>query len=130
MIKFIYAVVAFLLTSGLFKLPASASTLTWIYPSDSFPPTRTYDNVTLMTGAKVVRLHTNESGREVTAVETEIAQQKHLFSSDLVVVSCGTINSAALLLRSASDRHPHGLANSSDQVGRVYPTNIMRPIHK
>ena len=30
------------------------------------------------------------------------------------------MNSAALLLRSANDRHPHGLANSSDVVGRHY----------
>jgi choline dehydrogenase-like flavoprotein len=41
-----------------------------------------------------------------------------------VVVSCGAVNSAALLLRSASDRHPNGLANSSDQVGRNYMAHI------
>ncbi len=40
----------------------------------------------------------------------------------MVVVSCGAINSAALLLRSASETHPKGLANGSDQVGR----NFMR----
>jgi len=39
-------------------------------------------------------------------------------SADIVVVSCGAINSAALLLRSANDRHPNGLANGSDVVGR------------
>ncbi len=37
-----------------------------------------------------------------------------------MVVACGAINSAALLLRSANDRHPRGLANSSDVVGRYY----------
>jgi choline dehydrogenase-like flavoprotein len=37
-----------------------------------------------------------------------------------VVVACGAVNSAALLLRSANDTHPRGLANSSDQVGRNY----------
>lgn len=37
-----------------------------------------------------------------------------------MVVSCGAINSAALLLRSASDAHPRGLANRSDVVGRHY----------
>src|SRR3974377_2465907 len=42
------------------------------------------------------------------------------FSSDVFVVSCGAINSAALLLRSANDRHPRGLANGSDVVGRHY----------
>src|SRR6202022_4159080 len=40
------------------------------------------------------------------------------------VVACGAINSAALLLRSASSTHPRGLANSSDQVGRNYMTHV------
>jgi choline dehydrogenase-like flavoprotein len=35
-------------------------------------------------------------------------------------VSCGAANSAKLLLQSASDKHPTGLANGSDQVGRNY----------
>ncbi|HKQ51964.1 MAG TPA: GMC family oxidoreductase, partial [Pyrinomonadaceae bacterium] len=33
-------------------------------------------------------------------------------------------NSAALLLRSANDRHPNGLANSSDVVGRHYMGHV------
>jgi choline dehydrogenase-like flavoprotein len=40
------------------------------------------------------------------------------FSADVVVVAAGAINSAALLLRSASDRHPDGLGNGSGVVGR------------
>ena len=87
-------------------------------------PTRQYDNVTLMTGAKVERLHTNAAGRSVTSVETSINNQTHLFSADLVVVSGGTVNSAALLLRSPNDAHPNGLANSSDQVGRNYMKHL------
>ena len=42
------------------------------------------------------------------------------FTGDVVVVACGAVNSAALLLRSRSDRHPDGLANSSGVVGRHY----------
>ena len=38
----------------------------------------------------------------------------------MVVVACGALNSALLLLRSAGDRHPDGLANRSDLVGRNY----------
>ncbi len=37
-----------------------------------------------------------------------------------MVVACGAINSAALLLRSANSSHPTGLANSSDLVGRNF----------
>lgn len=87
-------------------------------------PACTYNNVTLLTKAKVVRLHTSESGREVIGVETEIDNQSQIFRGDIVVVACGAINSAALLLRSANDRHPKGLANSSDQVGR----NLMKQL--
>jgi choline dehydrogenase-like flavoprotein len=39
-------------------------------------------------------------------------------------VSCGAVNSAALLLRSATDKHPHGLANSSGLVGRRYMAHL------
>ena len=42
----------------------------------------------------------------------------------LIVVSCGAVNSAALLLRSANDAHPDGLANSSGLVGRRYMAHL------
>ena len=83
-------------------------------------PAIAHPNVTLLTSAKVLRLHTNDSGREVTAVETEVDGEVKLFRGDIVVVAAGAINSAALLLRSTNDRHPQGLANSSGQVGRNF----------
>ena len=43
-----------------------------------------------------------------------------VYEGDIVVVSAGAANSAKLLLRSASEHHPNGLANGSDQVGRNY----------
>jgi choline dehydrogenase-like flavoprotein len=85
-------------------------------------PAEQFDNVTLITKAKVERLLTSDSGREVTAVVAEIDGEMRRFSGDIVVVACGAINSAALLLRSANEQHPHGLANSSDLVGR----NLMK----
>ncbi|GFE71425.1 dehydrogenase subunit-like protein [Chroococcus sp. FPU101] len=87
-------------------------------------PSLVYANVTLKTLAKVLRLHTSESGREVTAVETQIGDETLMFSGDVVVVACGTVNSAVLLLRSANDRHPNGLANRSDQVGRNFMKHL------
>lgn len=83
-------------------------------------PAMTYTDVTLLTEAKVLRLHTSASGCEVTGVEAEIAGQSQIFSGDIVVVACGAINSAVLLLQSANDKHPNGLANSSNLVGRNY----------
>ncbi len=82
-------------------------------------------NVTLLTDAKVLRLHTNTSGREITGVEAEVNRETMMFSADVVVAACGAVNSSALLLRSANGRHPNGLANnSSGLVGR----NLMKHV--
>jgi len=83
-------------------------------------PALTHANVHLETRAFVKRLQTDGSGREVTGVVVDHDGAEETYSSDLVVVSCGAINSAALLLRSAGDRHPNGLANGSGVVGRHY----------
>ncbi len=83
-------------------------------------PALEHPNVTLLTNAFVSRLETSPSGREVTRVHVERNGEKETYSANIVVASCGAINSAALLLRSASDQHPRGLANSSDVVGRHY----------
>ncbi len=83
-------------------------------------PALEHQNVQLLTGAYVKRLETGPSGREVTTVQVERNGSPEEYSADIVVVACGAINSAALLLRSASEKHPRGLANSSDVVGRYY----------
>jgi choline dehydrogenase-like flavoprotein len=77
-------------------------------------------NITLLTDAYVARLETSASGREVTGVIVERGDRQESYSADIVVSACGAINSAALLLRSANARHPRGLANGSDVVGRHY----------
>ena len=89
-------------------------------------PALEYPNVTLMTETFVSRLETDASGRQVTAVHVtrKGSDASQTLSADLVVVSAGAINSAALLLRSASARHPRGLANGSDFVGRHYMGHI------
>jgi choline dehydrogenase-like flavoprotein len=83
-------------------------------------PALAYPNVTLLTHAQALRLETDASGRAVTAVVVAHEGRTERFAADLVVVACGATNSARLLLASANDRHPGGLANGSDQVGRNY----------
>jgi len=83
-------------------------------------PALKYPNVTLMTNVLVTRLETSSNGREVTGVAVERRGEHETYKASIVVVSAGAINSAALLLRSANARHPNGLANSSDVVGRHY----------
>lgn len=86
-------------------------------------PALKHPNVTLQTNAYVERLQTGPSGRQVTKLVVQNGAREE-YSADFVVASCGAINSAALLLRSASDRHPNGLANSSGVVGRHYMGHI------
>ncbi len=75
----------------------------------------------LLTNAHVLRLETDPTGRTVTQVVAAVEDGSTVrFSADIVVVACGAVNSAVLLLRSAGDQHPNGLANSSDVVGRHY----------
>lgn len=83
-------------------------------------PALRYRNVTLRTGARVTRLVTSPTGREVTEVRVERGGVEETHRADVVVVACGAVNSAALLLRSATDRHPHGLGNRSGHLGRHY----------
>jgi choline dehydrogenase-like flavoprotein len=83
-------------------------------------PALQFPNVMMITNAKVTRLEARGEGREVTGVVVERNGERETYKANIVVVSCGAINSAALLLRSADDKHPNGLANSSDMVGRNY----------
>jgi choline dehydrogenase-like flavoprotein len=87
-------------------------------------PALAHANVSLMTGALVERLETGASGREVTGVVVRHEGEVTRLTASLVVVSAGAINSAALLLRSASDAHPGGLANRSGVVGRHYMGHV------
>lgn len=80
--------------------------------------------VTLWTKAFARRLVTNPAGTRVEAVEVERDGQVVCAEAPIVVASCGAVHSAALLLRSATDRHPHGLANSSGLVGRRYMAHL------
>ena len=90
-------------------------------------------NVTLMTNTRAIRLISNSTGTAVIAVEVEhsgkqlhepdsITPEKGIatYSANLFCLCAGAINSAVLLLASAGDRHPTGLANESDQVGRNF----------
>jgi choline dehydrogenase-like flavoprotein len=87
-------------------------------------PALEHPNVTVLTDAFVARLETSPTGREVSKVHVTRNGASETYSANIVVSSCGAINSAALLLRSANDKHPKGLANRSDQVGRNYMCHV------
>ena len=119
------------------SLPLAVDVDLWLKqgatPWDAFPDTNggkkdaetvgissalTHKNVTLITGALVTKLASD--GSQITAVEYEVDGNHKTLHPVLVVLCAGAVNSAALLLRSANEGHPKGLANSSDLVGRNF----------
>jgi choline dehydrogenase-like flavoprotein len=83
-------------------------------------PALEHPNVTLRTHARAVKLLSDTNGRALTGVEVDEGGARVTYQGDIVVVSAGAANSAALLLASATDHHPNGLANGSGMVGRNY----------
>jgi choline dehydrogenase-like flavoprotein len=79
-------------------------------------------NVTLMTNSRVLRLLTNSAGTAVTAVEVQHSDSgaTATYEAGIFALCAGAVNSAVVLLQSANDKHPRGLANGSDQVGRNF----------
>lgn len=82
----------------------------------------------MKTGAQVTSIHTDPSGKIVKGVQAVIQNQAFLFVGDIVVLACGAINSAALLLKSANAKHENGLGNSSGLVGRNLMKQLMTVI--
>src|SRR6185437_14788759 len=68
-------------------------------------------NVTLLTGAEVTKLQTDAAGRTVTGVVVSRNGEREVYQGDIVAISAGAANSAKILLNSANDAHPNGLAN-------------------
>ena len=89
------------------------------------PMLAAHDNVTLLTGAYVSRLDTDASGRRVETVHVTRNGVEETYTANIVVVACGALSSALLLLRSGNAKHANGLANGSDQVGRNYMRHDM-----
>ena len=87
-------------------------------------PALTRSNVEMWTNAYATRLLTNPQGTRIVAVEVARRGQTIRAEAATIVVSCGAVNSAALLLRSATDKHPNGLANSSGLIGRRYMAHL------
>lgn len=122
-----------------FSLPLGVDHATWLKRArtgwDAFPDTRTgkmdaetcglatalkYPNVRLEAGADVTWLETDAAGKRIVAVHCRKDGADHRLTPQLVILSAGAVMSAVLLLRSADQKNPNGLANKSDQVGRHF----------
>ena len=122
-----------------FSLPLGVDIERWLArgptPWDAFPDTHagkmdaetcgiaaalSHENVSLMTGARVLRLETDAAGRRIERIVDERNGETQRVASNIVVLAAGAVNSAVLLLASANGATPNGLANKSDQVGRNF----------
>lgn len=122
-----------------FSLPLAVDIERWLKraatPWDAYPDTRSgkYDaetaplaqalrspTVALVTGAEVERLIVASDGRRVEGVEVRHRGERRRLRARVTVVAAGAVNSAALLLRSATAACPEGVANRSGVVGRYF----------
>ena len=72
----------------------------------------------LLTESVVERITTDDTGHVTGVSYFDSAGQSHSARAEVVICAGGAIETARLLLNSASARHPHGLGNDHDQVGR------------
>ena len=77
-------------------------------------------NFELISGAMVERLEWNDAKNKVDSVTYRDVQTgaRHRISGAAVVVACGALNSARLLLNSTSHRFPQGLGNEYGVLGK------------
>jgi choline dehydrogenase-like flavoprotein len=94
--------------------------------SSSLPAARQTGNLTVITDAIAVKLVHDETGRKVVSVEVvdAVTRARTSFSAMIFFVNASAVGSAQLLLASASDQHPEGLANRSGAVGRYLNDHV------
>ena len=76
--------------------------------------------VELLTRARCLRIVTSENGGKATGVVIEQGGKEETVNAEAVAVCAGLGATAQLLLESRTSRHPRGLGNSTDCVGRYY----------
>ena len=81
-------------------------------------------DVSILTHARAIRLETDPTGRQISGIQVDHGGERKTVVAKTYVLATSAINSAAMLLRSASDKHPSGLANSSGLVGRGYMMHV------
>jgi choline dehydrogenase-like flavoprotein len=98
--------------------------------SSTLPAARATGNLTLLPDQVVERLEHDATGRRITAVKTvnTVTGERQEFTAKLFFLCASTLGSAQIMLNSASDKHPNGLANGSGTLGK-YLMDHMQMIH-
>jgi choline dehydrogenase-like flavoprotein len=77
-------------------------------------------NTRLLVRTRIDKLDTSDDGQRVTQAIGTRDGKPVIIRAKRFVLACGAVNTAALLFKSANTYHPHGLGNSSGQLGRNY----------
>lgn len=88
--------------------------------SSTLPAALKTGRLTVAYNAIVRRVTTNADGTRATGVEVVDATTRAVIqhSARMIFLCASSLNSVKILLMSANDKHPTGLANSSGMVGR------------
>ncbi len=88
--------------------------------SSTLPAARATGNLTLVTGQVVEKILTDPRTGRATGVASYDSKTKRgtQYTARAVFLCAGSFNSVAVLMRSADERHPQGLANGSGTLGR------------
>ena len=75
-------------------------------------------NCEMRTEVMVEKLLTSDGGAVIGASLIGADGERETVTSDVLVLSCGAVETARLLLNSATKQEPKGIGNASDMVGR------------
>jgi choline dehydrogenase-like flavoprotein len=98
----------------------------WSSDVTVIPEAMATGRLTLRLNALARRILTDREGRAagVSLIDRATGREEEIYAR-IVVVSCASIESARLLLNSKSEKHPNGLANANDLVGRYLGGHIV-----
>ena len=75
---------------------------------------------TLVSGATATRLHVEADGSISGVTVQNLSGATKVVRAATVIIACGAVESARLLLLSTSPNHPQGIGNHHDLVGRFF----------
>jgi len=92
----------------------------WSTLYTEIPKAEATGKLDLRPGAQALQIQHDAHGKATGVLYADRGGKHTVQKARIVCVACNSIESARLLLNSASSTFPHGLANSSGQVGRNY----------
>ncbi|GAB3625811.1 2-keto-gluconate dehydrogenase [Pandoraea terrae] len=101
----------------------------WSTLYTEIPAAETTGNLELRTQAHVTQIEHNSQGKVTGVVYYDAQGKQQRQKARVVCVAGNSIETPRLLLLSASGKFPHGLANSSDQVGRNYMRHMTGSVY-